>query len=279
MAKRKSGWTEEKIARYIMEGRGQGELSEYTPWLNVQDFSSNGNVTRLNGWKTKRQHEFFSNLERSYFFLLDWSDIVLDIREQFPLDRELTIKIAEEKGIPHSIDNRNNTIIPMTTDFFITLIQNKSRVYLARTVKPFKDLENPRVIEKFEIEREYWEKKGVNWGIVTEEELPEVFVKNIQWVHKSYFLDSDEDELLAVELLNILKSNRNNLNTKIIKLCNIFDEEYNADVGTAITYVKHLIARKLISFNMMEKIDIRKLIISDITFKDNGGDKIDYISG
>lgn len=279
MAKRKSGWTEEKIARYIKEGRGQGELSEYNPWLNVQDFSSNGNVTRLNGWKTKRQHEFFSNLERSYFFLLDWSDIVLDIREQFPLDRELTIKIAEEKGIPHSIDNRNNTIIPMTTDFFITLIQNSSRVYLARTVKPCKDLEDPRVIEKFEIEREYWEKKGVNWGIITEEELPEGFVKNIQWVHKSYFLDSEEDELLAIELLKILKSNQNSLNTKIIKLCNRFDEEYNADVGTALTYVKYLIARKLISFNMMEKIDIRKLIISEITFKDNGGDKIDYISG
>lgn len=62
-------------------------------------------------------------------------------------------------------------------------------------------------------------------------------------------------------------------------MCNIFDEEYNAEVGTALTFVKHLIARKLISFNMVEKIDIRKLIISDITFKDNRGDKIDYISG
>ncbi|WP_327324120.1 hypothetical protein [Lysinibacillus parviboronicapiens] len=68
MEKRKSRWTEEKFARYLKEGRGQGELSEYIPWLNVQDFSSNGNVTRIKGWKTTRQHEFFSNLERSYFF-------------------------------------------------------------------------------------------------------------------------------------------------------------------------------------------------------------------
>jgi len=36
MAKRKSGWTEEKIARYIKSGKGQGELEEYIPWLNVQ---------------------------------------------------------------------------------------------------------------------------------------------------------------------------------------------------------------------------------------------------
>lgn len=279
MAKRKSRWTEEKIGRYLKEGRGQGELSEYIPWLNVQDFSSNGNVTRINGWKTTRRHEFFSNLERSYFFLLDWSDDVIDIREQFPIDRELTYKIAEEKGISHPIDNSSNTIIPMTTDFLITLIKNKSRVYLARTIKPSKDLEEPRIIEKFEIEREYWEKKGIDWGIITEKELPMWLVKNIQWVHKFYFLDSKEDELLALEFLKMLNTAKNRLNTKIIQLCNKFDEEYNLEIGTALTYVKHLIARKMIVFNMMEKLDIRKLKIGEITIKGSGGNKIDYISG
>lgn len=164
MAKRKSGWTEEKVERYTKAGKGQGELGEYIPWLNVQDFSSKGNVTRINGWKTKRKHEFFSNLERKYFFLLDWSGDVIDIREQFPMDREQTFKIVEAKGISHSIDQSSNTIIPMTKDFFVTLIKNESRVYFARTVKPSKDLEDPRIIEKFEIERDYWEKKGVDWG-------------------------------------------------------------------------------------------------------------------
>ena len=278
MAKRKNRWTEEKIARYLKEGRGQGELSEYIPWLNVQDFSSNGNVTRIKGWKTTRQHEFFSNLERSYFFLLDWSDNVVDIREQFPIDRELTFKIAEEKGIRHSIDNSSNTIIPMTTDFLITIIRNEERVYLARTVKPSKDLDETRIIEKFEIEREYWEKKGIDWGIVTEQELPEGFVKNIQWVHKFHSLDSKEDELLALELLKILKANENSQNLKIINFCNRLDDDYKLEVGTALTYVKHLIARKIIIINMMDKLDIRKIKISEITINDTGGEKFDYIS-
>lgn len=279
MAKRKSRWTEEKISRYIKEGRGQGELSEYIPWLNVQDFSSNGNVTRINGWKTTRKHEFFSNLERSYFFLLDWSEDVVDIREQYPIDREFTFKIAEEKGISHPIDNISNTIIPMTTDFLITLIKNKNRVYLARTIKTSKDLEDPRIIEKFEIEREYWEKQGIDWGIVTENELPTLLIKNIQWVHKFYLLDFKEDELLALELFKVLITAKNKMDTKIISLCNKFDEEYNLEVGTALTYVKHLIARKMIAFNMMEKLDIRKLKISEISIKDSGGNEIDYISG
>ncbi|MFJ7734142.1 TnsA endonuclease N-terminal domain-containing protein [Lysinibacillus sp. NPDC097231] len=73
---------------------------------------------------------------------------------RFLIDLELIFKIAEEKGIPHTIDNFSNTNIPMTTDFLITLIKNNIRVYLTRTVKPSKDLEEPRIIEKFKIERE-----------------------------------------------------------------------------------------------------------------------------
>lgn len=278
MAKRKSGWTEEKIARYIKAGKGQGELGEYIPWLNIQDFSSNGNVTRVKGWKTKRKHEFFSNLERNYFYLLDWSEDVIDIREQFPLDREQTLKIANEKGIKHSIDNSSKTIIPMTTDFLVTLLKKGESVYLARTIKPSKDLENPRTIEKFEIEREYWEKKGIDWGIISNEELPKELVNNINWIHKFYFLDSEEEELIALDFLKVLNSNLNNRNLKIIRVCNEFDENYNLEVGSAIIYFKYLIARKLILLNMMEKVDIRKIDISEITINDDGGEKIDYIS-
>lgn len=194
MTKRKSGWTEKKIARYLKDGRGQGELAEYIPWLKTQDLSSEGNSTRYKGVKTNRQHEFLSNFERYYFLLLEWQDNIYDIREQFPLNREETVKIAEEKGIKHSIDNENDTFIPMTTDFFITVKYNNKFHYFARTVKPIKELGDPRVIEKFEIEREYWERKGISWGIVTENEINRTFSKNINWVHKSYYLDNMGDE-------------------------------------------------------------------------------------
>ena len=47
MSKRKNSWSENKIARYLKEGRGQGELADYIPWLKIQDVPSNGNVSRL----------------------------------------------------------------------------------------------------------------------------------------------------------------------------------------------------------------------------------------
>lgn len=92
-----------KIEKWIKEGRGTGIGSEYKPWLNIQDVASMGRSTRLKGIKTNRQHEFLSDLERNYFYLTEYSDFVVDIREQFPLlPLEETIVIADELGIGES---------------------------------------------------------------------------------------------------------------------------------------------------------------------------------
>jgi hypothetical protein len=49
MSKRSKIWTQEKIQRYYNEGRGQGELSNYTPWLTIQDVPSGGRAHRVKG--------------------------------------------------------------------------------------------------------------------------------------------------------------------------------------------------------------------------------------
>ncbi|MGE6685770.1 hypothetical protein [Paenisporosarcina sp. NPDC076907] len=41
VAKRKSRWTEEKIARYLKEDSGQGELSEYIPSDMIKNGTEN----------------------------------------------------------------------------------------------------------------------------------------------------------------------------------------------------------------------------------------------
>jgi hypothetical protein len=59
VAKRKrNNSTEEKIKKWIADGRGQGEGKDYKPWLNIQDVASMGYATRDKGWKTGRIHHF-----------------------------------------------------------------------------------------------------------------------------------------------------------------------------------------------------------------------------
>jgi hypothetical protein len=44
------------------------------------------------------------------------------------------------------------------------------------------ELNNPRVLEKLEIERRYWLSQGIDWKIVTENEISRQKAKNIEWL-------------------------------------------------------------------------------------------------
>lgn len=262
MAKRNTGWTEEKIEKYKKEGRGKGELQNYKPWLRIQDVPSTGRSHRFKGWKTGRQHHLLSDLEKNYLLLLDWADDVIDIREQFPLDREYTLKIAEEKGIKHPVNKENGVPIVMTTDFLITIREGSEIKYLARTTKYSEDLNIKRKIELFEIERQYWEENGVQFGIVTENEIPEVLVKNLKFFHKSYY-DCYEDTYKTLMYERLRKGEG-----RLIDFLNHFNEMYLGEPGEAISLFKHLVAKKYLLLDMDTKFYISKTDLSQLRFSD-----------
>jgi hypothetical protein len=73
----------------------KAEGKDYKPWITIQDFPSRGRVSRSPGWKSDRVHHFMSDGELRFFYLLEWSTEVQDIREQYPLlDLDLAMEIA-----------------------------------------------------------------------------------------------------------------------------------------------------------------------------------------
>jgi hypothetical protein len=254
MAKRKTGLTEKKIAEMEKEGRGQGKGENYKPWINIQDFPSSGLVTRGKGWKTNRIHHFLSKLERDYFYVLEWNQSVVDIREQFPLNREDTLFIATNKGIKHPTDPKSQIPIVMTTDFLITVTNSAGTKHYARTIKPSKELENKRTIEKLEIERSYWEDRGIDWGIITEKEMPRNLVENVEWLHSSYFgiegLPTSALHTYAQQMKSFIKK----YNTSIIEMVTEFDKTFQLENGMGLEILKHLIARQELRVDINQKI-------------------------
>ncbi len=100
MPRRREEWNKEKFDRFLKEKRGEGVRDKYSPWITVRDFPSTGRVSRARGWKTNRLHHLFSDHETRLFYILEWSDVVIDIREQFPLlDIELAQKISTDIGV------------------------------------------------------------------------------------------------------------------------------------------------------------------------------------
>lgn len=265
MSKRRYGLSEEKIQAYIKEGRGQGEGENYKPWISIHDFPSQGRVSRCFSWKTGRVHHFMSDLETRYFYLLEWSDVVVDVREQYPLlDREKVQKTAQEKGIRYPEDPTTKTPVVLTTDFLITIKQDGTMLQVARTIKSSRDLDKPRTIEKFELERAYWEEQGIDWGIVTEHEINREFASNIEWVHDAYKLESigGIDTTMLTKCISILKERLcGNSSHTVQHVLHDVDKEFNYESGLSLYLLRHLIATKQITIcHMNKKININQPI-------------------
>ncbi len=146
-------WNASVYNDYVREGRGRGSGSGYAPWIYIQDFASRGVVSRVKGRTTGRVHHLMSNNELAYFYILDWADTVIDIREQYPLSNlECAVSVAPQAGINYPTDHVSGYPDVMTCDFMVT---TKDGVK-ARTIKTTTALSNRRTIENLEIERRYW---------------------------------------------------------------------------------------------------------------------------
>lgn len=257
---RKQYWnSEDKNRRWIKEGRGQGTGSNYKPWLTVRDVASEGRSHRVFGHITQRTHHLLSDLELATFLLLQWRSSIKDIREQFPLDREITREISERKGIEHP--HYNGVEQYMSSDFVIdSLEENKSRFVIQ--VKSTEAFDNPRTIEKLEIERSYWQQKGIPFSWVTENQIPPIVFENINLLYNHIDDDLNQDDLflhLEVYSEHLLL----NKDLKVKELCMKLDIAYDNEPGEALYQIKRLLAQRYFHFDITKPfIDLR---CSDIT--------------
>ena len=262
MAKRSNNWDSNKLDRWIKEGRGQGEGENYKPWLTIQDFPSMGRVTRVFGWTTNRIHHFFSDTQLKYFYLLDWEERVIDIREHYPLiDLEVVLKNTSDLKLDKFIDKKTKEPYILTTTFLITLLNpDGQKSFAARSIKYASELSKKTTIEKLEIERRYWTAKGINWGIVTNKDINDVRAKNIEWIHSAMTSDGcnrlsiDEFNDLLDGLLYRLIDNQQNIREIISR----FEKDYSLDAGAGLLLFKHLIAGKRIALDMDKPINLNE---------------------
>ena len=233
MAKHRRVWNQEKFKAYIKAGRGQGEGQAYVPWIAIQDFSSKGISSRVFSYKTNRVHHFLSRNELSFFYLLEWSENVLDIREQFPLlDIEMAIDLAESAGIRYPRDSRSGFPYILTCDFMVTTKHGSK----ARTIKNSLDLKNKRILEKLEIERRYWDALGIDWRIVTEHEIDFRKARNIEWLYTAAILPKCiADARYREAILEQIEI------TSLQEAAVWFDERYGLPAGSGLYLIKHLI--------------------------------------
>ncbi|WP_077318152.1 TnsA endonuclease N-terminal domain-containing protein [Virgibacillus proomii] len=258
-------WSKEKLHRYIKEGRGQGVGKDYTPWNYTYNYSSKGRASRIFGLKTGRIHHLQSDNQYRAFLLFEFSSKVVDIRESFPLlDVNEVIDDKEDLRFDKFTDRETKEPYVLTTNFLLTVKDMDGKEFLlARTIKNTTELKRRITFERLEIERRYWEHKGIDWKIITEKQLSRQLAKNIEWVRET-MLEGSEGKLnkeeLSVILLRYLLENDELPLKELLKL---FDKMEGLQKGSALFLFRYLIAMKEIVIDMEKKIEL-SLTVNDL---------------
>jgi hypothetical protein len=198
-----------------------------------------------------------SNLELSLFYLLDWSDDVRDIREQYPLlDLANVIEIAENAKIRYPYDTKSGFPYVLTSDFYIETAQGA----MIMSVKPSLELGKLRVREKLEIERRYWVARGVEWCIMTENEINSVKARNIEWLSQAkdlsvFGLCVATQNACCKFFLEVYEFAGHSFDRLFVAVEKVF----GLVTGMGLNIYKHLAYWKHIYFNADERVDLAKL--------------------
>ncbi len=253
----------------MKEGRGQGYGSEYKPWKKISEFSSKQSIKRVPGIKTNRIH-LLSKLELDHFYLMEWDDSVVDIREHFPiLDFVEVMNIAEKLGVTYPVDKRTSFPKILTSSFCITKEVDGKEREIIRTVRYKNSLSNKRVLKELEIERIYYNRLGVDWAIFTEENIPKQLVSNIEdiYIYKDLgdLLEYELKKEKLIKLAQWLKQCVMVEDKPVLDIVTTLGKEFNVNSGVFIYLFKHLLASKQLRIDLHRPIDMRRSLQDKIS--------------
>ncbi len=236
-----------------------GHDSDYKPWLTVRDLGSEGRSHRIFGHKSQRTHHLLSDLELAVFLMLEWHSDTLDIREQFPLQLTDTMELAQEAGIIHPSMNGVKQI--MTSDFLVNS-KDPARPKFALQAKYASALEDPRTIEKLELERRYWQHKNIPWMIITEQDIPKVVSQNINWLYPAQREELNEN-IISDRIKFYTYHFKQSPEQSIIEIAKKLDMSYELPQGQSLLEIRQLLAKRILTFDILKPC--LKLKASDLT--------------
>ncbi len=251
MGKNRTVNTFESVSWKIAHGYGRGLGLEYKPWISGHEFASRGTYVRLKGRTVPRLYCFMSRLEADAFILYDCRQEVTDILEQYYLTLEETLEIADGLRIAHPRSGKYFNAV--TTD----LLVQKDDKWIARSVKTSRDLENERTLEKLEIERVYFSRRGIDWKIITEKELNRTLVQNLNWLWYGESPDSViSDHQLLLDAEAAFLELYENENLPFPHLVDEIESRFSLAPGSAVCVFKSLIRRGIIQVDLTKPLNM-----------------------
>jgi hypothetical protein len=162
------------------------------------------------------------------------------------------IGIAERAQIRYPYDNKSGFPYVMTSDFYVETTSGS----VVMSVKPASELEKPRVLEKLEIERRYWNARNVKWEIVTEREINREKARNIEWLSQasdlSVFGLCEAKQTLCTDFFIARYITAPNETEYLFRE---LEQRFGLLDGMGLNIYKHLVYHKRIDVDVTQPID------------------------
>jgi hypothetical protein len=249
-------WTEKKIQSLEAAGHGRGIGKDYTPWLSVTDVSSLGRSRRVFSHKTGRTHELLSDVEYRLFLVLEWMSDVIDIREQYPLNREMTLTIAQQLGLRHPYYPGTQVATVMTVDFLVTRMVAGVKSLMALNAKRDEEASDEHSMLKLEIQREYFELSEVPHHAIFHSRIPRQKTDNIDWIRSALVKPGEIEPRpgffsgLTARMAAELSQSPSDLATPLSQYCLTFDERHGLERGIGLRVAQMLMHERVLKVDL-----------------------------
>lgn len=255
--------TEKQVTRKLEHERRGSLEGDYKPFLLIHDFTSIGRVSRIK--YGKREAHLMSDLETAVFQELLWHPDVIEIREQCPLDRAETLRIAEEMNVNHPKLSGDGGLMPLTSDFVVDFRDSRDgdTVRRAVAVKPLTSLirgENAtsgntlkrvtNTIDKLEIERRYWAEKKCDWFLITDGEICKTRKANIEILLGTEDPSDEESDLWIERLVETFVELQTSADRPIKDICPPFMRAGHLPRSFLIRATRLLCKYRFLEFDM-----------------------------
>lgn len=261
MGKYRYVFDEERTRRFIAEGRGRGILELYFPWITIRDLSSLGRSHRVFGIKTNRVHHLLSDGEWKCFLKFEADRKVLDIREQFPMDRLQTFQEALRLGYKHPVTT-DGTPYMMTIDFLVTEQTDNGPVLKPYTFKYDPDGLKPREKQLIEIASAFWRRHSLELITLDQSFFDEPLVINYDSV-RAYYHINNLDSYCTTNMPRIAACLRaafaQGSSETLAATCIRLAQLVGVDRGIVYAVAMHLIARDAVRVNLSSPIGLERL--------------------
>jgi TnsA endonuclease N terminal len=253
MARGIQKWSEDAIARLQNEGRGKGRGPTYLPWIRVMDMYSDGRSREFYSHKFGREHQLLSDGEWGTYLMLEWAHDVVDVREQFPLPRDITQEIAHDLGIRHQYYPKTHVPFVMTLDFLVTRVRDGKEVLQALNIKTADELEDADVVGHLEIARATCHGMGIDHHLVASEMLSKTVVTNLGWIRDAQ-LDKDAIEPFPGFYEDHMSRMSHDIAARrydgsLVDYCSEYDRRYGVEPSVGLRVARMLMTTRALRFD------------------------------